>query len=102
MTMIIFMCTHLQHWTKLKIAGAKPPARCLHAACCIAGPLTGQQHPLLLVVGGSGDNRFGDMWLLDVDKRMWSEVRLQSPFLPLHCMLYYLTSSSLNTIWTHI
>lgn len=73
-TMIIFLCTHLQHWTKLKIAGAKPPARCLHAACYIAGPLTGQQHPLLMVVGGSSDNRFGDMWLLDVDKRMWNEV----------------------------
>ena len=69
----------LQHWTELNIRGAKPPARNGHAACCIAGPLTGQQHPLLMVVaGGVGLNTFGDVWLLDVDNMVWNEVRHSS------------------------
>ena len=46
-----------------------------HAACCIAGPLTGQEHPLLLVGGGfDGSDAFNDKWLLDVDRGVWSEV----------------------------
>ena len=53
-----------------------PPARHQHAACCIAGPLTGQEHPLLLVGGGLGEalSVLQDMWVLDVDREMWSEV----------------------------
>ena len=53
-----------------------PPARHQHAACCIAGPLTGQEHPLLLVGGGLGEDLsvLQDMWVLDVDREMWSEV----------------------------
>ena len=66
----------MQHWTKV-VGGNKPPARDTHAACCIAGPLTGQEHPLLMVVGGwSGREVLGDVWLLDVDKGVWSEVGL--------------------------
>ena len=61
-----------QHWTKLDTTGGpKPPARDSHAACCIAGPLTGQGHPLLLLVGGGysfDDGIFKDMWVLDVDR----------------------------------
>ena len=36
----------------------------------------GQQHPLLMIVGGWDDNykTFGDVWLLDVNKAVWSEV----------------------------
>ena len=46
-----------------------------HTACCIAGPLTGQEHPLLLVGGGfDGSDVLKDMWLLDVDRGVWSEV----------------------------
>ena len=55
---IVYMTVGLdfsQHWTKLDTAGGpRPPARYEHAACCIAGPLTGQEHPLLLVAGGRG------------------------------------------------
>ena len=61
----------LQHWTKVSSGKKKPPARHQHTACCIAGPLTGQDHPLLLVVVGKV---FSDVWLLDVDKGVWSEV----------------------------
>ena len=32
----------------------------------------GQEHPLLIVMGGVGVA--GDVWLLDVDKGVWSEV----------------------------
>ena len=66
----------LQHWTKLNISGAKPPVRNCHAACCIAGPLTGQYHPQLMVIGGwyTDASTLGDVWLLDVDKGVWSEV----------------------------
>ena len=65
----------MQHWTKV-VCSDKPPARSSHAACCIAGPLTGQQRPLLMVVGGEKGtwNALGDVWLLDVDKGVWTEV----------------------------
>ena len=65
----------MQHWTKV-VSGKKPPARSSHTACCIAGPLTGQEHPLLMVMGGhvSGVGPADDVWLLDVDKGVWSEV----------------------------
>ena len=57
-------------------SGKKPPARSYHTACCITGPLTGQEHPILMVVEGLGDRVkvFSDVWLLDVDKGVWSEV----------------------------
>ena len=68
----------MQHWTKLKVFGAKPRARTHHATCCIAGPLTGQEHPILMVVGGMAEDwktsKLSDVWLLDVDKGAWSEV----------------------------
>ena len=56
--------------------GPRPRARESHTACCIAGPLTGQEHPLLLVEGGlSGAlSALTDMWVLDVDRGVWSEV----------------------------
>ena len=53
----------------------RPPARSVHAACCIAGPLAEQEHPLLMVVGGyDGVGVLGDVWLLDVDKGICTEV----------------------------
>ena len=79
-TFIVYMCVCFdfpQHWTKLDTTGGpRPRARSLHAACCIGGPLTGQEHPLLLVGGGfDGDlDVFKDMWVLDVDRGVWSEV----------------------------
>lgn len=65
----------MQHWTKV-ISGKKPPARYYHTACCISGPLTGQEHPLLMVVGGKDLDTecYSDVWLLNVDKGLWSEV----------------------------
>lgn len=73
----------MQHWTKLNVSGTKPRARHHHASCCIAGPLTGQEHPLLMVVGGTPNNiiGFADVWLLDVDKGVWSEVGMLT-----HCV----------------
>ena len=80
-TFIVYMCVCLdfpQHWTKLDTTGGpRPPARHFHAACCIAGPLTGQEHPLLLVGGGFrgfGGGVLTDMWVLDVDRGVWNEV----------------------------
>ena len=59
----------------MKVSGAVPSARNYHTACCIAGPLTGQEHPLLMVFGGcDAVNPFGDVWLLDVDKGVWRQV----------------------------
>ena len=75
---IVYMTVGLdfpQHWTKLNTTGGpRPPARDSHAACCIAGPLPGQEHPLLLVGGGFSGSALKDMWLLDVDRGVWSEV----------------------------
>ena len=72
----LYLNMSLQHWTKVGSGKKKPPGRFSHTACCIAGPLTGQDHPLLLVVGGcaGGGEVFSDVWLLDVDKGVWSEV----------------------------
>ena len=71
------VCGFPQHWSKLDTTrGPSPSARYFHAACCIAGPLTGQEHPLLLVGGGLNNalDVFKDMWVLDVDRGVWSEV----------------------------
>ena len=65
-----------------------------HAACCIAGPPTGQEYPLLLVGGGLDQALcvLKDMWVLDVDRRVWSEVSelisLVYDELYQECMLY--------------
>ena len=71
----LYLNMSMQHWTKVGI-GKKPPVRYCHTVCCIAGPLTGQEHPLLIVVEGLGGGMkvFSDVWLLDVDKGVWSEV----------------------------
>ena len=70
----LYLNMSMQHWTKVD-SGIIPHARHSHTACCIAGPLTGQEHPLLIVVGGGHDGQvFSDVWLLDVDKGVWSEV----------------------------
>ena len=69
----LYLNMSMQHWTKVS-NGKKPPARSTHTACCIAGPLTGQEHPLLMVAGGYGGKALNDVWLLDVDKGVWSEV----------------------------
>ena len=68
----------VQHWTKLNVSGVKPPGRSSHATCCIASPLNGETHPLLMVVGGLDEKykNLGDAWLLDVDKGVWNEVRM--------------------------
>ena len=91
-TFIVYMCVCLdfpQHWTKLDTTGG-PRRRDSHAACCIAGPLTGQEHPLLLVGGGDGGSlsALKDMWLLDVDKGVWSKVS----GLIVWCMMSYIKS----------
>jgi len=54
----------------------KPLNREYHAACCIAGPLTGEEHPLLMVIGGRRDDMriVDDVWILDVDAGVWTEV----------------------------
>ena len=88
---IVYMTVGLdfsQHWTKLDTTGGpRPPARYEHAACCIAGPLTGQEHPLLLVAGGRG-GALKDMWVLDVDRGVWREVS----GLIVWCMMSYINS----------
>ena len=70
----LYLNMSMQHWTKVG-TGEKPPVRCWHTACCIAGPLTGQEHSVLMAVGGwNGEKALSDVWLLDVDKGVWSEV----------------------------
>lgn len=67
----------LQKWTELSIRDG-PPVKSSHSACCIAGPLTGQQHSLVMVVGGVDHSGtvYGDVWILDVDNRVWTEVHV--------------------------
>lgn len=89
-TFIVDVCGFPQHWSKLDTTrGPSPSARYFHAACCIAGPLTGKKHPRLLVGGGyNGWEVFKDMWLLDVDREVWNEVR----DLITWCMMSYIKS----------
>ena len=91
----------LQHWTKVGSGEKKPPARSSHTACCIAGPLTGQDHPLLLVVGGyaGGVKLLSDVWLLDVDKGVWSEVGML--YLIVLPVIYKHTDSYSKPVCTH-
>ena len=82
----------IQHWSKPKISGEKPPRRYSHTTCYIAGPLTGQQYPLLMVVGGHGDQgALSDVWLLDVDKWLWTEVSVSS-------MLVFIEKAHVQTV----
>lgn len=62
----------LQEVTKVKPVDG-PVGRTIHAACCLNYD---EDHPQLLVHGGLGDNRstLGDIWILDVDTGMWTEV----------------------------
>ena len=72
-----FLVSHIsQHWSKVKTSGGRPPARSYHAACCIAGPLTGQPHPLLMVICGQRSflEALSDVWVLDVAQGLWSQV----------------------------
>ena len=70
----LYLNMSMQHWTKVA-SGKRPQPRDSHTACCIASPLTGQEHSVLMVVGGQdGLMVLSDVWLLDVDKGVWSEV----------------------------
>ena len=53
----------------------KPTRRSFHAACCLK---YGEDRPKVLISGGlnEGKNVLGDMWILDVDSGMWTEVRV--------------------------
>ena len=74
-----YMCSLLQQWTLLDVSGSpKPSERLGHAACCLVGPLTGQEQPLLVVVGGYSGAVLKDVWLLDIDGRRWKQVKHQS------------------------
>ena len=59
----------------MRTSGKKPPARSRHAACAIGDIIRGH-HPLVMVVGGVGDDytAFSDVWFLDVTDGSWSEV----------------------------
>ena len=52
----------------------QPSARDGHSACAIQE----QPRPLMLVTGGWGtmDNALNDMWLLDINSGLWSQVLL--------------------------
>ena len=79
--------------------GHSPRARWGHAACCIAGPFTGEEHPLLLVDRGYTDQGVAlrDIWMLDVERGIWNKaskwsiVRNCNPYtfvyMHIHCAL---------------
>lgn len=70
----MYPCVFPQHWSKLQARGYSPRPRWRHAACCIASPLTGDKHPLLLVERGCIDGEvFKDTWMLDIERRVWNK-----------------------------
>lgn len=64
----------MQRWNKLKVTGKKPSGRVGHTTSCI----TKGSSPIVAVVGGVGEKKltYADVWLLDVRKGQWSEVRM--------------------------
>lgn len=53
-----------------------PVGRQDHAIVCLSSSLTGHSRTLLLMLGGrnQGGNTLNDCWILDVEKRMWTQV----------------------------
>ena len=88
-----------QHWSKLHTSsyrGPSPPTRFHHVACSVAPP-TEHDYPLLLVGGGVGESGdvLKDMWVLDVDREVWSEVSDLVLFIcNINYMLYHMPSIS--------
>ena len=54
-----------------------PVGREYHSSCLLAGPLTGHQHPVVVVVGGE-DNRstLSDLWIMKREQT-WKKVCLE-------------------------
>ena len=54
-----------------------PVGRTYHSSCLLAGPLTGHQHPVVVVVGGWDNNRdiVGDLWIMKREQT-WKKVCL--------------------------
>ena len=54
-----------------------PFGRDCHSSCLLAGPLTGHQHPVVVVVGGE-DNKwdtYNDLWIMKREQA-WKKVCL--------------------------
>ena len=56
-----------------------PVERVNHSSCLLAGPLTGHQHPVVVVVGGWDNNvdTLSDLWIMKRDQT-WKKVCLGS------------------------
>ena len=55
-----------------------PVGREYHSSCLLAGPLTGHQHPVVVVVGGRDNNRpdiLSDLWIMKREQT-WKKVCL--------------------------
>ena len=52
-----------------------PVGRAYHSSCLLAGPLTGHQHPVVVVVGGEDNNILNDLWIMKREQK-WKEVCL--------------------------
>ena len=63
----------MQHWTTLDVSGTKPPSRSSNGSFSLLGS---DNRPLLMVVGGLGNDAefFSDIWQLDIDNGVWTEV----------------------------
>ena len=61
----------------MKINRNEPEARWGHKACVVyVSSLQGEQHTLLLIMGGtnSKEEDLEDMWILDINSGIWKEV----------------------------
>ena len=52
-----------------------PVGREYHSSCLLAGPLTGHQHPVVVVVGGEDNNEdtLSDLWIMKREQT-WKKV----------------------------
>ena len=54
-----------------------PVGRDYHSSCLLAGPLSGHQHPVVVVVGGEDKNMdaLSDLWIMK-QEQTWKKVSL--------------------------
>ena len=56
-----------------------PVGRIYHSSCLLACPLTGHQHPVVVVVGGWDTNRdtLSDLWIMK-GEQTWNKVSMSN------------------------
>ena len=62
-----------------------PVGRKYHSSCLLAGPLTGHQHPVVVMMGGWDSSYFlSDLWIMKGEE-IWQKVCLNNTHVHVKC-----------------